>query len=193
MRKTPSRVSTRCGLPAEIHRRPIDMPLEKLKIFISWSGDRSRAVAEALRDWLPDVLPMAEPWMSADVEKGAKWSQSVSGELEKSNFAAVCLTPENLTAPWLLFDAVALRNRQIHVHSHICSASNTLRSRSAFSVPAPKGGTKAKQATTRNDQQPHGCRSSDSSANGVRGKIAISLAARTATLAQSRECRCANH
>jgi hypothetical protein len=63
------------------------MPFEKLKIFISWSGNRSRAVAKAFHAWLPDVLPLAEPWMSAeDVENGAKWNQVVSGELEKANF-----------------------------------------------------------------------------------------------------------
>ena len=39
-----------------------------MKIFISWSGEQSREMAEALRDWIPDVLPEAEPWMSvADI------------------------------------------------------------------------------------------------------------------------------
>ena len=88
------------------------MPLEKLKVFISWSGERSRTVGEALREWLPNVLSMAEPWMSAsDVEKGAKWNQVVSGELETNNFSIICLTPENLGAPWLLFEAGALSKK----------------------------------------------------------------------------------
>jgi hypothetical protein len=61
--------------------------MERLKIFISWSGPRSLAVAEALRDWLPNVIQMVEPWLSAsDIDKGAKWRQSINGELEKSDF-----------------------------------------------------------------------------------------------------------
>jgi hypothetical protein len=85
------------------------MPLERLKVFISWSGERSRAVAEALRDWLPDILPLCDPFLSTeDIEKGAKWRQAISGALQNSDVSIVCLTPENLTSPWLLFEAGAI-------------------------------------------------------------------------------------
>jgi len=41
-----------------------------MKVFISWSGQRSAAVADALRYWLPKVIQALEPWMSADdIEK----------------------------------------------------------------------------------------------------------------------------
>lgn len=81
---------------------------DRLRIFISWSGERSRTVAEALHQWLADVLHVVEPWLSAaDIEKGSKWAQAVTGELERASFAVLCLTPENLTAPWLLFEAGA--------------------------------------------------------------------------------------
>src|SRR5579863_7341899 len=86
--------------------------MEKVKIFISWSGEQSRAVGEALREWLPNVLFLADPWMSAgDIEKGAKWNQVVSGELEKSNFSVICLSSDNLNSPWLLFESGALSKR----------------------------------------------------------------------------------
>jgi hypothetical protein len=88
------------------------MAFEKLRIFLSWSGERSRAIAEALRDWLPNVLFATDPWLSAaDIEKGAKWNQVVSGELENSNFSIICLTGDNLGAPWLLFEAGAISKR----------------------------------------------------------------------------------
>ena len=88
------------------------MPLEKLRVFVSWSGDRSRAVAESLRDWLPDVLPLCAPFLSTeDIEKGTKWRQAISGALEQSDVAIVCLTPENLASPWLLFEAGAIAKR----------------------------------------------------------------------------------
>lgn len=80
-----------------------------MKIFVSWSGGRSRAVAEALRDWLPLVLPDADPWMSAsDIHPGVKGLPEISEVLNNSNLGIICLTRENITAPWILFEAGAL-------------------------------------------------------------------------------------
>jgi len=76
-------------------------------------------VAEALRDWLPFVLNAVDPWMSAeDIEAGAKWQGVVSGKLQESNFSIICLTPENLNAPWVLFEAGALSK---HDQSRVCT------------------------------------------------------------------------
>lgn len=80
-----------------------------MKVFISWSGERSQELAQALRDWLPLVLHYVEPWLSeADVAAGDRWAQEVAKELEASNFGIICVTPENVTAPWVLFEAGAL-------------------------------------------------------------------------------------
>jgi hypothetical protein len=80
-----------------------------MKVFISWSGERSRAVAEALRAWLPNVIQLVTPWVSlADIEKGARWSSDIASELEECRVGLICLTPENLSAAWLLFEAGAL-------------------------------------------------------------------------------------
>jgi hypothetical protein len=80
-----------------------------MKIFISWSGTRSHAVAEALRDWLPCVITSIQPWISsADIEKGAQWSSEIATALKESQVGIICLTPENLNAPWLLFESGAL-------------------------------------------------------------------------------------
>jgi hypothetical protein len=80
-----------------------------MKIFISWSGERSHLVAQALHGWLPLVLHYVKPWLSeADVAAGERWAQAVAKELESSNFGIICVTPENLGSPWVLFEAGAL-------------------------------------------------------------------------------------
>lgn len=80
-----------------------------MKVFISWSGERSQALALALRDWLPLVLHYVEPWLlEADVSAGDRWVQAVAKELEASNFGIICVTPENVGSPWVLFEAGAL-------------------------------------------------------------------------------------
>jgi TIR domain len=80
-----------------------------MKVFISWSGPRSRAIANRLRTWLPDVIQGVKPWVSAtDIDAGARWGQHVQGELQESRFGIICLTRTNQTAPWVLFEAGAL-------------------------------------------------------------------------------------
>ena len=82
---------------------------KKLKIFISWSGERSEALAKALRDWLPLVLHYVSPWLSqSDIKAGDRWSIEIAKELENCNFGIICITRENLNAPWILFEAGAL-------------------------------------------------------------------------------------
>jgi hypothetical protein len=80
-----------------------------LRVFVSWSGERSRALAQALRAWLPLVLHFVEPWLSdADVEPGQRWGDAIAKELEASNFGIICVTRESAAAPWMLFEAGAL-------------------------------------------------------------------------------------
>ena len=80
-----------------------------MDIFISWSGKRSRAFAEALRDWLPMIINAARPFLSSsDIDKGARWSTEIASRLEKAKAGIICLTPGNMQSEWILFEAGAL-------------------------------------------------------------------------------------
>jgi hypothetical protein len=80
-----------------------------MDVFISWSGERSRAAAEALRGWLPKIINAIKPWLSsADIDKGARWSTDVASRLEAAKAGIICLTPNNLHSDWILFEAGAL-------------------------------------------------------------------------------------
>src|SRR6185312_4306381 len=80
-----------------------------MDIFISWSGKRSRAFAEALRDWLPMIINAARPFLSSsDIDKGARWSTEIASRLEKARAGIICLTPGNMQSEWILFEAGAL-------------------------------------------------------------------------------------
>lgn len=81
----------------------------RMKVFISWSGNISLKVALIFRDWLPSVIQSIEPYVSSeDIDKGARWSTDIAKELENSTFGILCVTKENLEAPWLSFEAGAL-------------------------------------------------------------------------------------
>jgi hypothetical protein len=86
-----------------------DLGIVKMKVFISWSGERSQALALALKKWIQLVLHYAEPWVSdVDIAAGERWAQVVAKELEACHFGIICVTPENMTSPWVLFEAGAL-------------------------------------------------------------------------------------
>ena len=80
-----------------------------MKVFISWSGERSKAVAEELRQWLKLVIQSVDPWISShDIDAGARWLDELNKELSENSFGIICLTAENQTKPWILFEAGAL-------------------------------------------------------------------------------------
>lgn len=80
-----------------------------MEIFISWSGERSGKLAESLGDWIPNVIQVVKTWCSeSDLEKGSRWLKEISEKLNSTNFGLICLTPENMSEPWILFEAGAL-------------------------------------------------------------------------------------
>ena len=66
-----------------------------MKVFISWSGTKSKKTAEVLSAWIRQVIQAADTWISSDIEKGARWNEKVSLELEETKIGIICLNKEN--------------------------------------------------------------------------------------------------
>ena len=83
-----------------------------MRIFVSWSGERSRRLALALQDWIPYVIHTIrreDIWVSdRNIEAGQAWSRVLGDVLSETRIGLICLTHENLQAPWVHFEAGAL-------------------------------------------------------------------------------------
>lgn len=79
-----------------------------MKVFMSWSGPRSKATAELLKIWVKCVIQATQPWISTSIDRGAVWSSTINDELKEASFGIVCLTHENKEKPWILFESGAL-------------------------------------------------------------------------------------
>uniref|UniRef100_E6VFG0 HPr serine kinase domain protein n=1 Tax=Rhodopseudomonas palustris (strain DX-1) TaxID=652103 RepID=E6VFG0_RHOPX len=80
-----------------------------MRIFISWSGDLSKALAEVIRNWLPSALQYVKPYFSpSDIEKGSKRASEIFKELSTSSVCIIVLTRDNLNSNWIMFEAGAI-------------------------------------------------------------------------------------
>jgi len=82
---------------------------EKLKVFISWAGERANAIGSGFHEFLPDVVNAVHPFMSGkNIDKGTRWSEVLSNSLQESACAIVCLTPDSIQSVWVAFEAGAI-------------------------------------------------------------------------------------
>jgi hypothetical protein len=80
-----------------------------MRVFLSWSGNRSRYVAEKFSEWLPVVIQSVDTFMSQhDVDAGSRWAREIDDQLEETDFGILFVTPENQEEPWLVHEAGAL-------------------------------------------------------------------------------------
>src|SRR4030042_2652314 len=83
-----------------------------MKVFISWSGKTSGELAKILREWLPSVIQAVKPYYSTDdIGKGTRRNTVNSQELEESEVGLLCITKDNLEAPWIMFEAGSLAKK----------------------------------------------------------------------------------
>lgn len=82
---------------------------ETMKVFVSWSGELSKKIAESIKRWLPCIIQSVDVFYSPeDIEKGENWDSKISKELSECKYGIICLTSENVTASWINFEAGAI-------------------------------------------------------------------------------------
>jgi len=83
-----------------------------MKVFISWSGDNSKKLAEEFNTWLPNVLQAVKTYFTPDdIEKGTRWNEEISKELDASEFGILFVTRDNIKSEWIMFEAGALSKK----------------------------------------------------------------------------------
>jgi hypothetical protein len=80
--------------------------------FISWSGDESRLIAEALKEFFSFALPNPTLFVaSRDLQAGEVWFTEIADRLDACDIGGIVVTPQNINKPWLHFEAGAISKR----------------------------------------------------------------------------------
>ena len=116
------------SLPVEpAHGGPVRRPA--MNVLISWSGAQSKAVASALHEWLPNVVPGIKPWMSSkDIAKGRAWFGELQHMLGQTQVCTICVTPENVRSPWIYYEtgAIAARGGDVLICPYLVGVSPSM-------------------------------------------------------------------
>jgi TIR domain len=118
-----------------------------MRLFISWSGERSHRLAGTMKQWLEAHFPdEITAFVSSEIEKGSQWFPAVERQLRKADAGLVCLTPESLESDWVAFEAgalataVALKQREPRIFTYLLDLS-------AASLPGPLAAYQSTVAT----------------------------------------------
>ena len=80
-----------------------------MDILLSWSKSQSHAIASALYEFIPTVIPGISPWISSkDISKGREWFKELHVALQNAKICIICLTPENFRSPWIFYETGAI-------------------------------------------------------------------------------------
>ncbi|MCK9899358.1 toll/interleukin-1 receptor domain-containing protein, partial [Frankia sp. Cpl3] len=80
-----------------------------MKVFVSWSGDTSKSVAEIFREWLPVLIHDVDVFVSSqDIGGGTRALDVLADELEATSYGLILTTRATQSSPWINFEAGAL-------------------------------------------------------------------------------------
>lgn len=82
------------------------------KIFISWSGDTSKEIAKNVKRILEEEIFKGTDlncfFSDVDINSGDDWWEKIKTELKECSLGIVCITKENMKAPWIYFESGAI-------------------------------------------------------------------------------------
>lgn len=88
------------------------MERKNMKVFVSWSGEKSRAVATAVSEWLGFVHQSVDTWVSTkDIHVGDRWATEIENGLQDAAYGIICVTPENVDSKWINYEAGAISKK----------------------------------------------------------------------------------
>lgn len=77
-----------------------------MNVFLCWSGELSKSVAQLFFDYLEDSpLPIDVKFSSEGIASGERWPSWLSESLEQSHYGWLFMTKENLESRWIHFEA----------------------------------------------------------------------------------------
>lgn len=80
-----------------------------MDVFLSWSTPRSQKLANIFNEWITNVLPTVQTYISTEqIGPGDRWSESIGKGLETNFMGIFFMVEENIDSPWLNFEAGAI-------------------------------------------------------------------------------------
>ncbi|MDR3403267.1 MAG: toll/interleukin-1 receptor domain-containing protein [Chthoniobacter sp.] len=94
-------------------KAPTQSNSHKHQVFLCWSGELSKALAETFCTWLNEVLPQFRPFFSEEhIPKGAKWRHAIEAALGESRMVVAFVTRANIgVSNWMLYEMAAVGSR----------------------------------------------------------------------------------
>ena len=86
-------------------------------IFLSWSGVYSKKIASQLKISIEHVFDHKITcfFSDKDISSGALWYKEIQNELQKSSMGIMCITKENVKAPWIFFFFFSLVGNDVRI------------------------------------------------------------------------------
>jgi len=94
---------------------------KKNKIFITWSGTNSKKIAKELKYVFENHIFNGTGLncfvSDVDIASGTDWFAKIKSELLSCKLCIICVTKENLKAPWIYFEAGAMIARDVPINT----------------------------------------------------------------------------
>ena len=85
---------------------------KRKSMFISWSNEKSKHIANNIKFVFENIIFQNTELhcfvSDMDIKSGSDWWSKISSELKACQIGIICVTKENLTEPWLYFEAGAM-------------------------------------------------------------------------------------